>query len=151
MRLLKTASGKKTIKMSKSEWTAIGKEAGWVNKISQQQPQQQQPQQQPLAMQKGEQQRQNYQQPDQQDQLNAREIFVVRLYNRVFGSMIQESKNELDRIGGMDQLAANIASIPMNFMEMLQSPEVVTILQNFDPKVKLQITKWIFAGVSRGL
>ena len=30
MKIIKTASGKKTIKMSKSEWQSIGKTAGWV-------------------------------------------------------------------------------------------------------------------------
>jgi hypothetical protein len=30
MKLVKTASGKKTIKMSKKEWQAIGKKAGWM-------------------------------------------------------------------------------------------------------------------------
>lgn len=30
MKLVKTASGKKSIKMSKSEWEAMGKKAGWV-------------------------------------------------------------------------------------------------------------------------
>ena len=34
MKILKTASGKKTVKMSKSEWASIGKKAGWM-KISQ--------------------------------------------------------------------------------------------------------------------
>ena len=29
MRLVKTASGKKTIKISKKEWHSIGKKAGW--------------------------------------------------------------------------------------------------------------------------
>ena len=32
MKLVKTASGKKTIKMSKSEWQSIGKKAGWMRK-----------------------------------------------------------------------------------------------------------------------
>ena len=31
MKLVKTASGKQTIKMSKSEWEALGKQAGWMN------------------------------------------------------------------------------------------------------------------------
>jgi hypothetical protein len=30
MKLLKTASGKTTVKMSKSEWTQMGKKAGWI-------------------------------------------------------------------------------------------------------------------------
>ena len=30
MKLIKTASGKKTIKISKSEWQSIGKKAGWM-------------------------------------------------------------------------------------------------------------------------
>jgi hypothetical protein len=30
MKILKTASGKQTIKISKSEWTSIGKKAGWM-------------------------------------------------------------------------------------------------------------------------
>ena len=30
MRLVKTASGKQTIKMSKKEWQSIGKKAGWI-------------------------------------------------------------------------------------------------------------------------
>jgi len=30
MKIIKTASGKKTIKMSKSEWESIGKKAGWI-------------------------------------------------------------------------------------------------------------------------
>ena len=30
MKILKTASGKKTIKMSKREWQSIGKKAGWM-------------------------------------------------------------------------------------------------------------------------
>ena len=30
MKLIKTASGKRTIKMSKSEWKSIGKTAGWM-------------------------------------------------------------------------------------------------------------------------
>jgi len=30
MKIIKTASGKKTIKMSKSEWTSMGKTAGWM-------------------------------------------------------------------------------------------------------------------------
>jgi len=30
MKLVKTASGKNKIKMSKSEWTSIGKKAGWM-------------------------------------------------------------------------------------------------------------------------
>jgi len=34
MKIVKTASGKKTVKMSKKEWTAIGKKAGWM-KLSQ--------------------------------------------------------------------------------------------------------------------
>jgi len=32
MKILKTASGKKTIKISKSEWQDIGKKAGWMKK-----------------------------------------------------------------------------------------------------------------------
>jgi hypothetical protein len=31
MKITKTASGKKTIKISKSEWTSIGKQAGWMD------------------------------------------------------------------------------------------------------------------------
>jgi DnaJ-class molecular chaperone len=30
MKITRTASGKKTIKMSKSEWERIGKKAGWL-------------------------------------------------------------------------------------------------------------------------
>jgi len=30
MKITRTASGKKTLKMSKSEWTSIGKKAGWM-------------------------------------------------------------------------------------------------------------------------
>ena len=30
MKIIKTASGKQTIKISKSEWTSIGKKAGWI-------------------------------------------------------------------------------------------------------------------------
>jgi len=30
MRIIKTASGKKTVKMSKKEWQSIGKKAGWM-------------------------------------------------------------------------------------------------------------------------
>jgi len=33
MKIVKTASGKKTIKMSRKEWTAIGKKAGWMKKF----------------------------------------------------------------------------------------------------------------------
>jgi CO/xanthine dehydrogenase Mo-binding subunit len=32
MKVIKTASGKKTIKLSKSEWQSIGKKAGWMKK-----------------------------------------------------------------------------------------------------------------------
>jgi len=32
MKLVKTASGKKTLKMSKSEWQNVGKKAGWNKK-----------------------------------------------------------------------------------------------------------------------
>ena len=32
MKIVKTASGKKTIRMSKKEWQSIGKKAGWVKK-----------------------------------------------------------------------------------------------------------------------
>ena len=31
MKLSKTASGKTSIKMSKKEWTDMGKKAGWIN------------------------------------------------------------------------------------------------------------------------
>ena len=31
MKILKTASGKQTIKISKSEWNNIGKKAGWID------------------------------------------------------------------------------------------------------------------------
>jgi len=34
MKIIKTASGKKTIKMSKKEWQDIGKKAGWRKKAS---------------------------------------------------------------------------------------------------------------------
>ena len=34
MKLIKTASGKKTIKISKREWQAIGKKAGWMKTAS---------------------------------------------------------------------------------------------------------------------
>ena len=34
MKIIKTASGKKTIKLSKSEWQSIGKKAGWVKVAS---------------------------------------------------------------------------------------------------------------------
>jgi len=37
MKIAKTASGKQTIKMSKSEWTNIGKEAGWIKIASESQ------------------------------------------------------------------------------------------------------------------
>jgi hypothetical protein len=30
MKLIKTASGKKTVKLSKKEWESIGKKAGWM-------------------------------------------------------------------------------------------------------------------------
>jgi len=30
MKLVKTASGKQTVKLSKKDWTAIGKKAGWI-------------------------------------------------------------------------------------------------------------------------
>jgi hypothetical protein len=33
MKIVKQASGKNRIKMSKSEWTSIGKKAGWVNEL----------------------------------------------------------------------------------------------------------------------
>jgi len=33
MKLIKTASGKNRIKIAKSEWTAIGKKAGWIDNI----------------------------------------------------------------------------------------------------------------------
>jgi len=29
MKIIKTASGKQTVKMSKKEWQSIGKKAGW--------------------------------------------------------------------------------------------------------------------------
>ena len=32
MKLVKTASGKQTIKISKSEWESIGKKQGWMSK-----------------------------------------------------------------------------------------------------------------------
>jgi len=32
MKLVKAASGKQTIKMSKSEWESIGKKSGWMKK-----------------------------------------------------------------------------------------------------------------------
>ena len=35
MKLLKTASGKQTIKISYKEWTSIGKKAGWIKKAQQ--------------------------------------------------------------------------------------------------------------------
>jgi len=35
MKLVKTASGKSVIKMSKSEWQSIGKKAGWLGKQAQ--------------------------------------------------------------------------------------------------------------------
>jgi hypothetical protein len=35
MKITKTASGKKTIKISKSEWQSIGKKAGWIKKEAQ--------------------------------------------------------------------------------------------------------------------
>ena len=31
MKIIKTASGKKTIKMSRKEWESIGKTAGWAD------------------------------------------------------------------------------------------------------------------------
>jgi len=34
MKLVKNASGKTTIKMSKSEWANIGKKAGWLGKTA---------------------------------------------------------------------------------------------------------------------
>lgn len=34
MKLIKTASGKKQIKISRKEWEAIGKKAGWVEEIA---------------------------------------------------------------------------------------------------------------------
>jgi hypothetical protein len=34
MKLVKQASGKTTIKMSKSEWTEMGKKAGWLSKVA---------------------------------------------------------------------------------------------------------------------
>jgi len=34
MKLVKTASGKQTIKISKKEWQSIGKTAGWLNKTA---------------------------------------------------------------------------------------------------------------------
>ena len=33
MKLTKTANGKQTIKMSRKEWTNIGKKAGWTDKL----------------------------------------------------------------------------------------------------------------------
>ena len=36
MKIVKQASGKKTIKISKKEWTDLGKQAGWINKQSNQ-------------------------------------------------------------------------------------------------------------------
>jgi len=35
MKLVKTANGKTTIKMSKSEWVEMGKKAGWISKKAQ--------------------------------------------------------------------------------------------------------------------
>jgi len=32
MKIIKTASGKQQIKISKTEWTSIGKKAGWMKK-----------------------------------------------------------------------------------------------------------------------
>jgi len=34
MKLVKTASGKQTIKISKTEWKSIGKKAGWLKEAS---------------------------------------------------------------------------------------------------------------------
>ncbi len=34
MKIVKTASGKQTIKISKKEWTSIGKKAGWMKMAS---------------------------------------------------------------------------------------------------------------------
>ena len=39
MKLVKTASGKKTIKMSKKEWTDLGKQAGWLKEAQNLNPQ----------------------------------------------------------------------------------------------------------------
>ena len=39
MKIVKTASGKNKIKMSRSEWTDLGKKAGWMKKISNSNPQ----------------------------------------------------------------------------------------------------------------
>ena len=38
MKLTKTASGKTSIKMSKKEWTDMGKKAGWIGNKAQQTP-----------------------------------------------------------------------------------------------------------------
>ena len=32
MKLIKAASGKKTVKLSKKEWELLGKKAGWINR-----------------------------------------------------------------------------------------------------------------------
>ena len=38
MKLVKTASGKKKLKISRKEWTSIGKKAGWMKKADEEMP-----------------------------------------------------------------------------------------------------------------
>ena len=38
MKIVKTASGKKTIKMSKKEWQSIGRTSGWTDMFKRKQP-----------------------------------------------------------------------------------------------------------------
>ena len=105
MKIVKTASGKNKIKMSKSEWTNLGKKAGWLNKKAQatENATYQQPGAQPGA------------QP--QIVLSNRVQFMIKKCNEILGSNVPLTEEGYNKAGRSQGIINHIANSPQNLIE----------------------------------
>ena len=106
MKLIKTASGKQRIKISKSEWESIGRTAGWM-KEAQLTPNQWQ---------------------NQQQQINNRVRTMIQTFNRVTGQNIPETQDGYNQVGRSDGIMKQLTD-PTNRNNLIQIPEVIQVAQ----------------------
>jgi len=114
------------VKLSKSQWNDIGKRCGWINKFAQG----------------------SQQVPDQQPPLNARQLFIIRIYNNLMGGNIAETQEGYLQSGGSTRMVRDMAKNEQVFLSFISKPE---ILQLLDDDFRFEVMKGIALKVSRGL
>jgi hypothetical protein len=148
IKIVKTASGKRTIKISKSAWESIGKQAGWMKEAG-------------LSPEQWGEIQKNPKNQETQNELNLRQRVMVNFYNKATGQDVpldEEGYNSLGRGQGIvrklvapeyrENLMKDLAfATTCSQMGLRDEAEVMTL----DPKHVANILKKYFLTISRKL